>query len=466
VLWVLKKDTPYLDAFSEKGVLFLRTFAPSTWTIPTHASILSGLYLSQHRIENVKAERLFNESIVTLPIALRSCGYRTGAFSQNMLFSPQHHFGDFDEFYSLESLPNSSSGLLSRTLRRVSANSRLSSQRIARYTRKVMAPRFMLDAVLQWITSNSERKPFLLMANLANAHYPWAPPPDILLRYIGPNFRYLTREEYITLDPFQYNSGKRKVTDLHRAVWRSLYDAAIMHLDREVGRFLRRLQRWQGWSNTIVVVTSDHGEMLGDYRGIVGHTLSLHDNIIHVPLIVRHPDYPPGQKVQKVVQTLDLYSTALEWAGFPGERVPPAQLERPTLSLAVSSMDNEPGGFAFAEEDYTDSYDVLAGLCGVNPAMNPKKYPRQQICCRSATHKFVWCDDREGEFYNLTSDPEEKRNLINTDDPVEKAILEEHRRVLDSWRDTLELFPPRLVGEPSGVDSGTIERLRALGYVP
>jgi len=453
-----KSTTPCLDAFADESVLFLRAFSPATWTIPTHASILSGLYLSQHRIENVKADRLFNESIVTLPIALQSCGYHTSAFSQNMLFSPQHHLGDFDEFYSLESLLGSR--LLTRIVQRVSSGLATPGQRIARYARKVMAPRIMLDAVFHWVTSDIAKRPFSLMVNLANAHYPWAPPPDLLLRQVGFKPKYLLKGEFVTLDPFQYNSGKRKVTEMQRKIWRSLYDAAIMHLDREVGRFLRRLQRWQGWSDTIIVVTSDHGEGLGDYRDIVGHTLSLHDNIIHVPLIVRHPDYPPRRKVERVVQTIDLFSSAMEWAGFPRERVPPAQLQRTSLSSAVSDADN-PGGFAFAEEDYTDSYNVLEGLRGVNPAMDHGKYPRQQICCRSATHKFIWCDDREGEFYNLVTDPEEKRNLISTSDPVEQSILDEHRRTLEAWRNSLEIFPPRPADGSPEIDSSTIERIES-----
>jgi arylsulfatase A-like enzyme len=86
--------TPYIDGFANNNLLFRRAYAPATWTIPTHASLLTGLYLSQHRIENVNRDRSFNKAIVTLPQLLRSSGYQTAAFSQNLLFSAEHHLAD------------------------------------------------------------------------------------------------------------------------------------------------------------------------------------------------------------------------------------------------------------------------------------------------------------------------------------------------------------------------------------
>ncbi len=455
------KTTPHLDAFAAESVLFQRAFSPATWTIPTHASLLSGLYLSQHRIENVKADRRFNEAIVTLPEVLSSCGYHTVAFSQNMLFSPNHHLGGFDEFYDLETLLGSR--LLTRFVQRMSDVSAGPLRRAARYVRKMITPRLLLDAMYDWISARDEKEPFFLMANVANAHYAWAPPPDILLQ-IRLNPKYLLKQDFVALDPFAFNAGKRQVTEVHRRVWHSLYNAAIMHVDREVGRFLHYLRRWRRWRNTIIVITADHGEMLGDYRDIVGHTLSLHDNLIHVPLIVLHPEYPPGLIVEGVVQTLDLYPSVLEWARVPADRVPAAQRQRPSLSIAVAAA-NDLSGFAFAEEDYTDSYDVLEGLLSVNPAMDPKRYPRQQITVVSATHKYVWYDDRPGEFYNLIADPDEGHNLINANTATDRATLTELQRALETWRSRLEVFPPRPVDDAAEMDSSVIERLKSLGYI-
>jgi arylsulfatase A-like enzyme len=445
------KTTPYLDEFAAEGLRFRHAFSTSTWTIPTHASILSGLYLSQHRIETVKANRKFNQAIVTLPVALRAHGYRTAAFSQNILFSPQHHFDDFGEFHL---------GNEARIIKRNGSVSLL--QKMAKYRRKVKAPRNTFGSMIKWIEKCDG--PLFIMANITNAHYPWALPlPDLIFKSRVNPIDFLD-EDLLTLQPFQFNSGKRSVTARHRIMWQTCYDVSIRHLDREIGRFLRRLKQWKGWSNTIVAITADHGEMLGDYRDIVGHTLSLHDNLIRVPLIVRHPDYPSNLVVQGVVQIHDLYSSIFEWIGAATDSVPHAQLQRPSLSQAVTSA-NEAEGFAFAEEDYTDSYDVIRGLLGANPGMNPTKYPRQQIAVRSATHKYIWFDDRPGEFYNLIKDPFEEIDLTSVHDPSEGEMLKELQSALQAWRSNLEIFPPQSTIQEVEVNPEVADRLRELGYI-
>lgn len=454
------RTTPCLDALAAKAVQFKRAYTTSTWTIPTHASMLTGLYLSQHRLENIERNRQLHERVIPLPGALSSAGYRTAAFSQNPLFSPTHHFDFFDEFYGPDDL--GVSGEMSDPHGDGPAGLAHVIGRARRYLGKVSRPRVLFDRILEWINVHGTDVPFFLMTNLPSAHYPWAPPLDILLKQLQFDVRHLLRFEYATLDPWRHNAGLRHVTARHRDMWRRLYDAAIMHLDRELGRFLRRLGRWEGWQNLIVVITSDHGEMLGDYRDLVGHTLSLHDNIMHVPLVLRHPDYPPGLVVEGVVQNLDLYSSVLEWAGLAKNSIPAAQLQRPSWSRAVDAS-HDPYGYAFAEEDYTDSYDVLAGLIGTNPTMEPDRYPRQQVAVHSAWHKYIWYDDRPAEFYDLARDPFEEHNLLPElgVDPV----LVEHQQALEEWLSALEVFPPREVESIDEMDEETLSRLRALGYV-
>lgn len=455
------QTTPHLDAFARENTLFLRAFAPSTWTIPTHASLLSGLYLSQHRIENIQMTRRFNPAIVKIPTALRSDGYHTVAFSQNMLFSPDHHLGGFDSFIETQKWERSHPFV--RRLKRLVRDGTGLVKWIVRYLEKMTSSRLLLDTMYEWIVEHPQNSPFFAMANLVDVHYGWAPAPSKLVRHLRFNPLRLLKREFSTLEPWQFNTEKKQVTPEHRHVWRCLYDAAVSHVDYEVGRFLRRLQSWDGYQDTIVVLTSDHGEMLGDYEDIVGHMLTLHDNLLHVPLIVRHPDYPSGVRVQGVVQTLDLYPSILEWARVSNGTIPQAQLQRPSLTRAVRAPDDA-RGYAFAEEDYTDSYDVIGGLVKVNPQMDPKKYPRRQVAVRSARYKYICYDDRPARLYDLQHDPDEQQNLLSQTDAEDQTALT-LRRVLDEWQSRLTLFPPERV-EPKGeVESEVIERLRALGYI-
>ena len=457
------ETTPFLDSFAADNVLFRRAISAATWTVPSHASILSGLYVSQHRVESLEADRSFNEAIVPLPAALRAHGYRAAAFSQNILFSSSNHLdAGFDEFYEIDQVFSST---VLKLLARVSESSASPLRLPARYLRKMIAPRLVLDRAFEWITAHDRRTPSFLFVNVLAPHFPWTVPPGVLFRGERLNPKYLIQPDFITLKrQWEFNSGLREITKEHRRVWKLLYDASIRHVDREVHRFLDRLRAWRGWDNTVLVLTSDHGEMLGE-GGIVGHVLTLRDNLIHVPLILRHPDYRNGHAVEGVVQTLDLYPSALEWAGVGRDSVPAAQLQRTPLSNAVENA-SETNGFAFAEEDYTDSYRPIDKLRSVNPKMDPHMYPASQTCIRSATHKYVWYADRPAALFDLMADPDEQHDLLRNGDDKGEVIAAPLRETLESWRHGLEMFPPVSRGEGKEMDDETMERLRALGYVP
>jgi arylsulfatase A-like enzyme len=455
--------TPYIDGFANNNLLFRRAYAPATWTIPTHASLLTGLYLSQHRIENVNRDRSFNKAIVTLPQLLRSSGYQTAAFSQNLLFSAEHHLEDgFDEFYQFEDIWNSQKK--HKFSQFFTNDTSKLGYKIGRYLRKMKAPRLMFDSLYQWFNTHSDQQPVFLMTNITNAHYPWTPPANLLWSKLGWDMKYLLKNDFVTMDPFAFNSGKRKLSDTHRRIWNHLYDAAIAHIDREIGRFLHQLRQSPEWSNTIVIITADHGELLGDYKNIVGHTLSLHDNLLHVPLIIRHPDYTNSVTIEGVVQTLDLYSSIIEWSKLPNSQVAASQYQRPSWSEATENA-SDLSGIAFAEEDYSDSYDVIRGLLSVNPDMNPQKFPRQQIAVHSAKHKYIWFDDRPGEFYDIEADPLEENNLLHSTDPVAQQALHLLQVALAEWQSDLELFPPHCIDTATELEPEVLARLRDLGYV-
>jgi arylsulfatase A-like enzyme len=183
-----------------------------------------------------------------------------------------------------------------------------------------------------------------------------------------------------------------------------------------------------------------------------------------VPLVIRHPDYRPGTVVEGVVQGHDLYPSLLEWAGGAPAGVHPAQLKRPPLSRSLAQPESE-AGLAFAEEDYSDSYDVTAGLIDMNRAMDPHRYPRQQIAVRSADHKYIWQDDRPAELYDLAADPGERHDLLAAGqaDPVTLARLE---AALAEWRASLTPLTPQAgPADAPPDDQAVMERLRALGYV-
>lgn len=458
-----RETTPYLSEFVVNNLLFKRAFAPATWTVPTHASMLSGLYLSQHRLENVKANRSFNQEIVTLPRALQANHYKTAAFSQNFLFSNAHHLTDeFDEFFPLWDVERRQ--IMAAGNQHQKNHSNRYWKAIQRYGAKKGSLRPAFNSMYHWLTAVEMDSPVFLMANITNAHYPWAPPFNTLWRWLGKDIRYMTDLNIVTPNPFRFNSGRVMIGDRHRQVWRALYDAAIAHIDRELARFIKLLQKWSGWTNTILIITADHGEILGDYRNIFGHTLSLSERLMHVPLIIKHPDYQFGLTIEGVVQNLDLFHSILEWTGSLSDHIPAAQLQRPSLTEAVANS-RSLAGFAFAEEDYSDSYNPIAGLMKTNPKMDPDKYPPIQRAVRSATHKYIWRGEQGDEYYDLVADPAEAKNLIDTTVEQEIGILHELQDALSLWYAEMEVFPPQVEEYSAELAPQMTAQLRALGYI-
>ena len=145
-----RRTTPFLDEFAANNMLFKRAISPATWTIPTHASLLSGLYLSQHRLENVNGDRRFNSVIRTLPELLSHAGYHTAVYSQNILFSAENYLADgFDEFYHLEDFLN----VPRRTANYVHmAGQNSTGGALKGYLRKLKAPRLLFDKTADWLT--------------------------------------------------------------------------------------------------------------------------------------------------------------------------------------------------------------------------------------------------------------------------------------------------------------------------
>jgi arylsulfatase A-like enzyme len=317
----------------------------------------------------------------------------------------------------------------------------------------------MFDGLLQWMGEQS--RPFFVMANITNTHYHWAPPPDLLWRELGLGIPGLRSAELRTLQPWQFNSRRKQVTDHHRHVWQALYDASIRHVDREWRRFLRKLQKKAVWGELILLVTADHGELLGDHRNIVGHMLSLHDHLLHVPLIVQHPDYPGSQVIDNVVQTVDLYSSVLEWSGLDRPEVPGAQLQCLPLSSALGGPRER---LAFAEEDYTDSYDPVSALERSNPAFDASAvYPEKRVAVHDGTYKLIWNNRGTPELFHVAADPQEAENLAQQDFVIPiRAKLE---AALAEWERNKVVFPPQEM-TMSGQDPQMNAHLRALGYLP
>ena len=293
-----RRTSPNLDALARKGVLFEHAIATSSWTLPSHASMLTGLYPHEHGAQI----RSFDARSPTLPGVLRERGYRTAAFSANdICFTRLVGFGT--GFTRFEDFAHSLGGLASRTFYGRALEKSIWAAGLAADPRHRTAQQVNASA-LRWIARERSR-PFFVMLNYMDVHEP----------YISPSSRLLERLLRGRFLPKTSEQIRREV---------AVYDAQIGSVDLRISELVDELSRRGLAGHTLVVVTSDHGQLFGEH-GLFYHANALYLDLIHVPLLLFWPAHvPAGMRISTLASTAQLPATILELTGsdrrdiFPG----------------------------------------------------------------------------------------------------------------------------------------------------
>jgi arylsulfatase A-like enzyme len=372
-----RPTTPNLAAIAERGLVFDQAVAPAPWTLPSHASMFTGLLPSEHGAD---WRTPLPDDIPTLATFLRSRGYLTAGFVGNLgyatrasgLSSGFTRYADYrldvrsilgTEWYGARGL---------EFLGRVLDDSRFT---------RVHAPE-ITRAALAWI--DRADRPFFAFLNYFDAHGP-----------------YELREAYADIldrpvsDSVLDASGQWTVRPEGTAHARDRYDTSLAWLDAEIGRLFDQLDRRGQLDNTLVVIASDHGELFGEH-GLVDHGNSLIDPLLRVPLIIAGPglDRNP-ERVTGASSLLNLPATVVAFLGirgspFPGESLVDANREHGRLdSYAISQVTPE---------------------IGVVPT-GPLRHGAA-VAVTDDAHRMVRYANGTEELYDLVADPAESSNLI------------------------------------------------------
>jgi len=260
-----RSTTPHIDAFAQEGILFENAIIPTSWTLPGHASIFTGLFVTEH-YTNMVNEWLASD-FTTIAEVLDKYGYLTFGYSNNTWVSRKYNttqgFRFFHEYIDI---------ILRDTLRKYL----LISDYGARHTNTV---------VKRWIKNSLKReKPFFIFINYMEAHSPYGDTP-----YRKKFRKNLTRQELDEVNELgKIVAHNGTITEKQRKMLIDLYDADLLYLDKRIGELLTYLRKINTLDDTIVIITADHGEHLGDHD-LVGHGNSLYDVLIRIPLIIRYP---------------------------------------------------------------------------------------------------------------------------------------------------------------------------------
>jgi arylsulfatase A-like enzyme/Tfp pilus assembly protein PilF len=367
--------TPTLDRLATTGIRYANAYSHVPMTLPAHTSILTGLMPAHHGVHNNVSYRL-GDRVPTLATVLQGAGYRTGAFVGAFVLDARFGLNRGFDVYD-DRLPTNAG--------------EVSFQFVQRRADEV------LRAAGDWVLEADEHP-------AAAAAHPAPGPWFCWVHLFDPHTPYDA--------PAEYREG------------RSPYDAEVAYTDAMLGRFFERLQLAHGLDRTLIVVTADHGESLGEH-GESTHGLFAYNATLAVPLIIHGPGIGSGVVAAAVAHT-DIMPTILDLTGISR----PQGLDGRSLVQAPDPARAIP--FEALDANLTRGWAPLTGI---------------------VSDGWKYIDLPIPELYDLAHDPNEATNLASRE-PARLAAMEHLQR--DQ--------PQPTAGTASRIDADAASRLRALGY--
>jgi arylsulfatase A-like enzyme len=446
-----RTTTPHIDAIAAEGVRYDQAIATGCWSLPSQMSLLTGLFPSKHGAHELRLSHPHDYPM--LPEMLQAAGYSTLGVSPNSWMSDE--FGatyGFDRYLKLwqywHTLP-AAAAARSRCLARWAHG----ANRF--YARHVFPKRNRARHISRHVCKLLETasEPFFMYAIYWDMHLPYTPRGPHATRWL-PRGVGAGHARQVNRNFLAYLTGLTPMTAADFDTLLACYDGALASIDDEIGALVAMLRQRGLLDRTLLFITSDHGENVGDH-GLMSHAYSLHDTLIRVPLIVRYPDaFPRGEEIASQVQLTDIVPTVLDVLQLDR---PDVRQELQGLSL-IAPREAHEERLAYAE--------MLAPHPSV-PAMNrrlglPENTPRPAYdralrCVRTATTKFIWGSDGRHALYDLSADPGERHNRYAVE-PERAAAMAE---MLMAWQ------PPSgipLAAPVSKLAPEVRQRLRDLGY--
>lgn len=383
-----RETTPNIDGFARESFSFTNAISPSSWTVPSFMSVFTGTYPSVHKVVNKYVEydptdpahqvisnlKKLSPDLLTLADVLKQAGYATGGFTGDA--GVGHAFGYAQGFdvYTDE------------TTFGTFGNSKTHA--------------------LAWLDSLPEGQKFFMFFHGYDLHGQTTLSKDkqefVPKDYTGP-YTGSPKEE-ATLREAQLTTGISLSTE-DVAFWNGLYDSKLRSADADVGALLEALKERGLYDKTIIILLADHGEEYYEHGGIDhGHTL--YDELVHVPLIMRVPGYTGGRTTAQV-STMDVAPTLLSLLDLP-----PSPFDRQIRGRDLSLHLLDPGTRGediYLETDYRD-YVHERGV----RTTNGFKY-------------LINLNTGREELYDLSKDPGEQKNIIETDLVTAAALREKVR---------------------------------------
>ena len=496
-----KHTTPAVGALAEQSTVFEWAIAAAPWTIPSHASMFTGVYPTVHQANQSYAT--LPERLPTLAELLRRNGYETVGFCNNPLVGLLDNGlkRGFNHFYNYSGtfpdVPDIGDPTVPRRVQRAATA----------YLQKILNPverrfgrspfllkmaltptigpflirllrfkgdtrRSIRDATdhLRYHDRTHPGKPLFLFINTMETHLPYCPPRDVIEKWVP----YLKRDREARDFIRQFNTQSYRwmtpvsepFNEIQRTVLRDMYDAEVAYQDRQLCDLFGHLERSGRLDNTMLIVTSDHGEGHGDHN-LMGHAFSVYNEQVRVPLLIRYPEmFPAGHRVTHNVSTRRAFHTVLDAADIERETYEHSVKDL-SLSRSVEGAHRELEDEVVVAEAYPSLNLVKVVEMSDPGAIETFRMRMMRRTIYYGQSKLITVGGQRDEFFNVRRDPYETQNLLSSPEGCGQDAVRLDQ-MLDGFIAAAEA---RRDGTIRGdqIDLGdkdeVRERLRGLGYI-
>ncbi|KKM19865.1 hypothetical protein LCGC14_1651290 [marine sediment metagenome] len=367
-----RPTTPHIDALAKQGYLFSHTMTPIPMTLPAHTSMLTGT-IPPHHGKHENSDVHFDPSHVTLAALLKKKGYRTGAFVGAQILN--HRFGldrGFDTYHD----------------------------RFAQQGQSERRAEEVNRAAFAWLEKQKDNPVFLFL------HY------------------YDPHDTYDPPEPFATTFKE------------SPYAGEIAYVDHCIGQVVAKLKSLDMYESSLIIVTGDHGEMLGEH-GETTHMFFIYQSAMKVPLVYKLPGSSAADKIDDLASIIDIVPTVCDLLDID----PPAGIQGKNLAPYFSNKPPQPEDrYLYCESLFPTKYD-LNSLLGL------------------ASKQWKYIQTTRPELYDLEEDPGEQTNLVEAQ-PRRARILK--NRLAQILEQTVRQGEGQ---EDTPLDAESLRHLRSLGYV-
>jgi len=410
--------TPFLDTWSKKALVFDDCQSVSSTTVPSHASMFTGLLPSTHLTDN--SHPTLEGEYKTLAEALGQSGYRTFLFSANPFISADNYFDQgFDASEHPWSKPHlaKSANIIRAKIDPSDKSSELpqkiQSGEVESWAIKACGE-VAEDALTSWLDRSEGDKPFFVFINYMEAHRPLLPPKRLREKFMSSaQIRRSYRTDVSWNRMWEYVFGLTDYRPEEQEAIGLTYDAAVAELDEILQSMMATLEKRGDLNNTLVIITADHGEHLCEHH-LLDHQYSLYQPLLKVPMMIWHSSRIQAGRNGDPVSNIDAFPTILELAGVA--------TSSDSDGYAHSLLQTKPQRVRHSDY-FAPPKKPIADVQSAHRGWNPKPFLRRLRAVVDGKYKLIWSSDKKHALYDLSIDPGENHNLFKTEPEIATTIL-------------------------------------------